>query len=447
MDAAEIQGLDPSLYKTPHLAAVYLDDAALIATAEVEFSCAVSRFVTHLSTGRIRPAQVSALITFEPERPDVGKLLTELSTTTDVGLALSRFEPTNPQYQALKAKLAELRSSEAAEEQAPVPEGPALKPGNKDARAPILRVRLAAVLDEGADAEIYDPVLVDAVKAFQKASGLSADGIVGPRTIALLNGPTREDDVTAVIANMERWRWMPRDLGAFHVIVNVPEFVVRVVDNDAVVHETRVVVGKPTNPTPTFSNVMSYLIVNPFWNVPTSIVSKEMLPDIRQDPYGFFAKHGYQVLARAGGRMRVVDPGSIDWGSINPHSVAVRQVPGDANALGRIKFMFPNQYSVYLHDTPSKSLFKKDFRAYSHGCVRVDNPLDFADAILAVAAPEWNSKRLQRLYGGPERRINLDNPIPVHLSYFTLTVDPTGTVHRFADVYGYDRKMKAFLGT
>ena len=171
-----------------------------------------------------------------------------------------------------------------------------------------------------------------------------------------------------------------------------------------------------------------------------------MLPDIRRDPDGYFRKRGYQVLARAGGKIRVVKPGSIDWSMINPGSVQIRQVPGDLNALGRIKFMFPNQHSVYLHDTPSKSLFARDYRAYSHGCVRVDNPLDFADSILAVAAPDWNSTRLQKLYGGPERRINLDNPIPVHLSYFTIAVDGEGVLRRFEDIYGYDREMKELLG-
>ena len=152
------------------------------------------------------------------------------------------------------------------------------------------------------------------------------------------------------------------------------------------------------------------------------------------------------MLAKAGGKMRVVNPDSIDWWMVNPRSVQIRQVPGDHNALGRIKFMFPNQHSVYLHDTPSKKLFQRDHRAFSHGCVRVDNPLDFADAILRVAAPEWNSGRLEALYGGKEQRINLDTPIPVHLSYFTRSVDAQGEMRRFEDIYGYDQEMRQLLG-
>ena len=221
---------------------------------------------------------------------------------------------------------------------------------------------------------------------------------------------------------------------------------VRVVENGEAIHATRVVVGTPGNRTPTFSHVMDHLVVNPFWNVPVSIVREEMLPEIRQDPWGYFSRHGYQVLAESGGRMRVVDPGSINWGAVNPGSIRIRQVPGDHNALGRIKFMFPNQHSVYLHDTPSKRLFERDFRAFSHGCVRVDNPLEFADAILPTAAPDWNSERLEALYGGPEQRIDLTTPIPVHLAYFTTWIDADGTLRSFEDIYGYDGEIRALYG-
>ena len=188
---------------------------------------------------------------------------------------------------------------------------------------------------------------------------------------------------------------------------------------------------------------MDHLVVNPYWNVPASIVTNEMLPEIRLNPGAYFSRHGYQVLNSAG---QVIDPWSVDWYSGTPRGIHVRQVPGDANALGRIKFMFPNQHSVYLHDTPSKSLFERDFRAYSHGCVRVDNPLAFADAILPVAAPEWNSTRLEELYGGRERRINLDTPIPIHLAYFTVWIGEDGEAHRFEDVYGYDGEIRALYG-
>jgi murein L,D-transpeptidase YcbB/YkuD len=443
MDAAGIYGLDPGPYATPPLAG---GDPASIAAADVNFSRAAARFVTHLSSGRRRPADVSPIITLKPERPDAAGILATLSNAASVASALESYEPPHREYFALKAKLAELRAAPEPPPLVVVPDGPLLRPGTSDGRVPLLRARLAIAEQPGVAADIYDDALVFAVEAAQSAAGLKPDGIVGPRTLAALNGVSQEDDIAAIAANMERWRWMPRDLGAFHVIVNVPEFVVRVVDRGEVVHQTRVIVGKPGNPTPTFSHAMSHLVVNPYWNVPTSILRKEMIDDIRRDPYGYFGRHGYQVLAQVGGKMRVVDPGAIDWTYVNPSSVRVRQVPGDDNALGRLKFMFPNQHSVYLHDTPTRSLFEKDHRAFSHGCVRVDEPLAFADAILPVAAPEWSSARIERLYGGRERRINLDRPVPVHLAYFTRAVAEDETLLRFDDIYGYDAEMKDLLG-
>ncbi|MYZ50527.1 L,D-transpeptidase family protein, partial [Propylenella binzhouense] len=368
-----------------------------------------------------------------------------LAAAPDAAAALAGYEPPQPQYQALKAALARLRNSAEQPEVVAIPDGPALKTGSRGERVALLRTRLAVPADAASDATLYDAALARAVEAFQAAHRLHVDGIAGPATIAKLNPTTRAEEIAGIIVNMERWRWMPRDMGTFHVFVNVPEFKLRIVKAGETTFETRVVVGKPTNQTPLFSNAIDHLVVNPYWNVPTSIVSKEMLPEIQSDPSGYFARRGYQVLARAGGQMRVVRPDTIDWTAIDVRSLRIRQPPGEENALGRIKFMFPNQFSVYLHDTPLKSLFKRDIRAFSHGCVRVDDPLAFADAVLAFE-PEWNAARLQKLYGGPERRINLTKSIPVHLAYFTMEADGDGVVHRFSDLYGIDAKMQAALG-
>jgi murein L,D-transpeptidase YcbB/YkuD len=446
MDAADEYGLDPALYATPHFALRHYYDPGRLAEADVEFSRAVARFVTHIASGRIRPTDISSLITLEPERPDVGEALWRLSQEPSVDTLLAGYESQHPQYRVLKAKLAELRAIGEKDERIIVPEGALLKPAMSDERVALLRERLGVQLTPESAADLYDDATVAAVEEFQDENGLGVDGIVGPATLLALNGRSREEDIASVIANMERWRWMPRDLGKLHVMVNVPEFLVRVVDDGTVAHETRVIVGKPRNPTPTFSHSMSHIIVNPYWNVPVSILRNEMLPEIQANPWGYFRHYGYEVLANVGGRMRRIDPAWVDWYRINPRSVHVRQVPGAHNALGRIKFMFPNQHSVYLHDTPTKSLFGRDRRAFSHGCVRVQNPLDFADAILPIAAPEWNSSRLERLYGGKERRVDLANPVPVHLSYFTTTIAADGTLRHFDDLYGYDRKMTEFLG-
>lgn len=437
MAGARADGLDPAPYDTARQTR-FGTDLTRRTEADVEFSLAVARYVTHLSSGRLRPSDISRIITLEPEAPPAAEVLTRLSAQDDVSAALADYEPPHPQYRALKAKLAELYASNDKDDRILVPEGALLKPGEVDERVSVLRRRLEVVgTDEAANT--YDEALVSAVKAFQEENGLTPDGILGPRTLIALNGRSPEEDIAAVIANMERWRWMPRDLGAFHVMVNVPEFMVRVVDGGAVVHQTRVVVGTPKNRTPTFSHVMDHLVVNPYWNVPTSIVAEEMLPAVRRNP-GYFSRGGYEVFARIRGRFRQINPYWVDWHRVGARSIQVRQVPGDFNALGRIKFMFPNQHSVYLHDTPSKKLFQRDQRAFSHGCVRVENPLAFADAILPVAAPEWNSARLEKFFGGKERRINLDNPVPVHLAYFTATVDADGNLDHFEDIYGYDEE-------
>ncbi len=446
MDKAADYGLDPSVYATPKLAAHYADDPDQLAAADIEFSRAVARFVTHIASGRIKPSAISDIIGLKPERPDVAEVLNRLSQSSDVAADLASYEPPHRQYAALKAELAKLRASAADETRIVIPDGGLLKPGEDDDRAPLLRARLSIPLAPDADPEVYGTPLVDAVKAFQSENGLTSDGIVGPQTLQVMNGRSRDEEIASIVANLERWRWMPRDLGAFHVLVNVPEFELRVVDNGKVVHKTRVIVGKPTNRTPTFSDVMSHVIVNPYWNVPSSIVRNELMPELRSNPYGF-QQHGYEVFARVDGKMRQIDPRWVAWYGVDARQVQIRQVPGDSNALGRIKFMFPNQYDVYLHDTPSKSLFKRDYRALSHGCVRVENPLDFADALLPVAAPNWNSTRLRDLYGSTERRVNLDTQVPVHLAYFTEWVDPDGALRHFDDIYGYDGDISAYLSS
>ena len=446
MNRASEEGLDPAEYPTPAFAQTYPDDPASVATADVQFSRTVVRYILHISTGRLDPSSISPLITRASERPPAAEILAKMSRTAGVAAAIARYDPPQPEFSSLKAELAELRGQTASAPVEPVPDGKTLRPGMSDPRVPVLRRRLAVSADPAANPELFDAALADALRAFQTTHGMPGDGVLGARTTAALNGGAKTDRVATVLVNMERWRWMPRDLGNFHVSVNVPEFMVRVVDDGAVVHETRVVVGKPDTPTPLFSQPMDHLVVNPYWNVPTSIVKKEMLSSLQSDPYGYVTKHNYQVLAQAGGKMQVVDPGSVDWSSVNPRTIRIRQVPGDDNALGRIKFMFPNQYDVYLHDTPSRKLFAKDFRAFSHGCVRVDNPMEFADSILTYGAPKWNAKRLEKLFGGAERWVSLDKPIPVHIAYFTATTGQDGSHRWFDDVYGLDHRMEVALG-
>src|SRR5690606_13470676 len=261
--------------------------------------------------------------------------------------------------------------------------------------------------------------LVAAVKEFQAAEGLTRDGIIGPSTLEFLNRG-HGADIAAIVSNMERWRWLPRELGNRHVYVNIPEFLVRIVENGQVQHDTRVAVGTRRIQTPIFSDEIEYVDVNPPWNVPRSIAVKEMLPEIKRDP-DYFSKTGFQVVTEDG---RVVDPSLVNWHVYDGASLPYRfrQPPGDANALGRIKFMFPNKHHVYLHDTPSKSLFSRESRAFSHGCVRVQNPIDFATALLKRDTAVSSAMIEKRLGTGQPGELRLSARIPVHLVYFNAWV-------------------------
>jgi len=453
---AEKDGLDPADYSDASLPSARLKELTEIAGDDVAFSEAAARFITHLSVGRIDPSSVAPKDIFlKPELPDLAAALADLAGTDDIEASVARHEPPQRQYGILKRHLAELRAENDGEPLPRIEPGKTLKDGVRDERVRVLRRRLEMqapdmrdpelrpYLDR-ADLERYDAGVAAAVEAFQKANGLTVDGMVGPQTLAALNGARREERIGAIITNMERWRWEPRELGRYYVFVNVPEFMVRVYRDGKTLYETRVVVGQPSNRTPLFSDEMDHIVVNPYWNVPNSILSKEMLPQIQRDPYGYFASTGYQLLADIRGKTYRLDPTRIDWYSVDTKLLRVRQPPGASNALGRIKFMFPNRHAVYLHDTPSKSLFQRTSRAYSHGCVRVQDPLAFADAVLAENK-ELDSARLKRMFGGKEVSLAMSEKLPVHLAYFTLVPQPDGSLLTVPDVYGYDSRMKEML--
>ncbi len=362
---AGADGLRPQDYTvSAHVKAGFSDkDDANKVEAELVLTSAVIRYARDARGARIHPKRISALITAEPTLPQPEEVLGALAIAENAGKALELFNPQQDGYQALRSKLAELRS----------------KPGS--------------------------PVSLEA----------------------------------EIIANMERWRWLPRDLGLSYILVNIPEYELRVFRDGKIVHQTHVIVGKRETPTPIFSGQMDHLIVNPYWNIPPSIALKEMLPQLQRDPYALQRK-GFEVVK--GGK--VVDPASIDWSS-GVRNVGIRQPPGERNALGFIKFMFPNQHAVYLHDTPSRRLFANASRAYSHGCVRVMEPFKLAEIVLS-AETGMSEKRLRSMIGGPERYLNLKNTLPVHIGYFTAFVDDAGQLQARPDIYGHSRKVRLALG-
>jgi murein L,D-transpeptidase YcbB/YkuD len=295
-----------------------------------------------------------------------------------------------------------------------------------DPRVPALRERLGVAGDP--NNKTYDKALADAVAQFQKANKLRPSGQLNAATLDAINGPRRDRDADIIIANMERWRWMPRDLGKTHVIVNIPNYSLAIVRDGSIYWQTRIVVGKPSQATPITSAEMKYITVNPTWNVPPSIIQNEYLPALAQDPT-VLERMGLKIDQAADGTVRIWQP------------------PGDRNALGRIRFNFPNKFLVYQHDTPDKHLFAHDKRAYSHGCMRVQDPLMYGEKLLSLALPRegYTQERLRKMFGGSEININFPTTIPVHLTYQTAFVDDAGKLVIRDDVYGRDSRVLAAL--
>ena len=301
---------------------------------------------------------------------------------------------------------------------------------------------------------MFDDALDEAVRKLQTAHGVTPDGVVGTNTRRILNQEVSTDAQLAqqrrILLNMERWRWLPHDLGQFYVNVNVPEFMARVVKEGKVIHATRVVVGTPDKQTPIFSDEMQEIVFGPYWNVPTSIKVEEIRPYLSEETPWFlgggwntsvFQRHGLRV--RYGGRE--VDPASLDWDRIDIRNLEIFQPPGPDNVLGKIKFVFPNKHDVYMHDTTQKELFANPIRAESHGCVRVQNPEELAAVVLGYDQG-WNAARVaSAIDNGYDQHVALQHKIPVHITYFTLWVNDDGSMSSFADIYGHDARMAAAL--
>lgn len=392
------------------------------AEADLKLSASVIRYARDARGGRIEPSRLSALATPKLELPEAGEVLAKVSIAKDADAALATYNPPHEGYRALRERLAKLRANHPSQPSVRLPKGPTLRVGMKDPRVPLIRARFNLTKDS--NETVYDERVASAVAAFQKEKGLPTNGVLNAQTVAALSGPSVAAREAELIANMERWRWLPQDLGSRHIMVNVPEFRLQFLDNGRTVHQTRVIVGKEQSQTPIFSESMKYLVVNPSWTIPPSIMKKEILPGLAQDPY-YAARKGYKVIRRG-------------------NNISVQQPPGERNALGYVKFMFPNNHAVYLHDTPNRNLFSAARRAFSHGCVRVDKPFELADEIFAKDG-KWTGEKLRGLVGKGERYVNLSQPLPVHLTYFTLAVDEKGELKSFNDLYGLDRKVRAAL--
>jgi murein L,D-transpeptidase YcbB/YkuD len=417
-------GLDPGDYPVPSFANA---DVGALAESELKLTATVLTYARHAQIGRVHYSRVSADIVYDLVAPEPGAVLAKLADARDTAATLDSFNPPHAGYKALKAKLAEVRGRTGEPGRIRISSGKTLKPGMDDPRVPRLRERFG-IAGDSADTT-YDKVLSEAVKTFQRQHDQAPTGVLGNATVDALNGPRRDRDADVIIANMERWRWLPRDLGRAYVMVNIPDYTLKVMDRGAMVWTTRIVAGQPgEKATPLLSETMKYITFNPTWNVPPSIINNEYLPALAQDP---------TVLDRMGLKVEHNRDGSV----------RIYQPPGAANALGRIRFNFPNKFLVYQHDTPDKHLFDKDKRAFSHGCMRVQFPDKYAEVLLNIANPKdgYTIERIRRMYGADERDVHLTTPIPVHLTYQTAFVDDAGHLAIREDVYGRDARLLAAL--
>lgn len=393
----------------------------------------------HLAFGKVDPATLDSNWDMARHREDFDALLQQSNAIEQgrIDALLQSLRPQSSIYHRLQGALATYRRYAQLGGWQALADGPALQSGMTDARVPALRARLAATDDlasDDLDLPLFDAALEAGVRQFQHRHGLESDGVVGQKTLAELNVPV-EARIAQIRANLERARWMLHDLPDTYVMADIAGFTVRLYRDDRVAWETRAVVGKQQRMSPLFRSTLTYLDLNPTWTVPPTVLEEDLLPELRRNPQ-HLAEKGMQVIDYQG---NPVDADSIDWRRYTGHSFPwlIRQQPGPKNALGRIKFMFPNRHSVYLHDTPSKALFARAERAFSSGCIRIENPYELAELLLKGNG--WDRGRLMHAVDSLQTRsVTLQQPVAILLTYWTAAVNDDGTILFNRDIYARD---------
>ena len=441
IDKASEEGLEPIDYHIEELRVLKgrltaLDDLQK-ADLDILATDAFLLYVSHLMSGKSNPE------TLDPEwhvirrEGDPLAILESAISTGEVTGSIRAVLPRHRVYQSLKSALVRYKKISEAGGWPQVPGGEVLKPGMSGDRIVKVRARLTAsgdLTDESAENPGYfDQTLQQAVEVFQKRHGLEADGILGKLTLEAMN-VTVESRISQIEVNMERWRWLPQEFSKYYIKVNIADFTMEIVNQDVVQLRRDIIVGKKYRRTPVFSSKMSYLVFNPTWTIPPGILRNDILPAVRKDP-GYLKNRNIKVY---GPQSKVLDPDSIDWQSTRAMSYTYIQEPGPTNALGAVKFMFPNTYSVYLHDTPSKELFRKSERTFSSGCIRVSQPLEVAAWLLADPV-RWNLDAIKKIIReGKTITLILKEQPDVYILYWTAWTDQEGTVHFRKDIYERD---------
>jgi murein L,D-transpeptidase YcbB/YkuD len=452
--AATVEGLNPDDYhfeairdrlRPAKAAGSSRLDGASATDLDLISTDAFLLYASHLLAGHLDPETIDPEWHARRREADLAEHLQRALAEDRVREALEELLPPQAGYRSLRASLRRYRDLAAEGGWPEVPAGPTLREGDAGPRVQALaeRLRITGELDGGHDPALdaFDVPLAGAVARFQRRHGLEVDGAVGKETLAALNVPA-EARARQIVVNLERWRWLPQDLGSRHVRVNIADFHLDALDSGETVLSMRAIVGRSYRRTPVFSDAMTYLVLNPSWEVPPKLAANDVLPQIQKDPE-YLARMGFKVLQGWGAGETIVDPASVDWGRLQPSTFRyrLRQMPGPKNALGQVKFMFPNKFNVYLHDTPSRELFAKTERAFSSGCIRIEKPLDLA-VLLLSGQPAWDRAGLLEALGqGAERTVRLAAPVPVHLLYWTAWVDADGTTHFRKDLYGRDRRV------
>lgn len=426
-----------------------LPDPDQLADLDLLLTDAFLLYSSHLLAGRIDPETEHTEWKAKREKPDLASLLETALATQQVEAALRSVRPSHPAYAGLQKALARYRGIAAAGGWPVVPDSAKIQPGDRDARVRKLRARLRVESglpkESPREPDLYEEGLARAVRTFQRRHGLSGDGVAGPATLAALN-MSAAARARQIEFNLERRRWLPREPARRTVVVNIANFSLEAWEYGQPALTMRVAVGTPLSSTPVFSAAMTYLVLNPAWRVPRSVAIEEMLPRIRRNPR-YLDTQRLTVLQQVDGETKTIDPRTIKWAKLSSDNFPyrLRQEPGLTNALGRVKFMFPNPFQVYLHDTPSRSVFTRTVRTFSHGCIRIEEPIELATYLLRESQ-QWSEDTLvSALDHEMKRTVWLPEPIPVHMVYWTAWVDQEGVLQFRPDVYGYDTLLDKAL--